>query len=124
METKQLGGVVSCSSEKLDHLLDALWIIHNFMVHLDAPGRYREELSSIIERMGEDNQCCQHQEPTAEYDGSIKEVVQASTEKIEREMIAKALEKTNWHVTAAAKELGLSRRGLQLKMSKYRMRRV
>ena len=39
-----------------------------------------------------------------------------ATRKIERDAIAEALEVTGGNVTQAAKRLGLSRRGLQLKM--------
>ncbi|HVF48691.1 MAG TPA: sigma 54-interacting transcriptional regulator [Pyrinomonadaceae bacterium] len=43
-------------------------------------------------------------------------------EELERKMIADALHKTGGNVTRAARELGLTRRGLQLKLSRYDIR--
>ena len=44
-------------------------------------------------------------------------------ENVERQMIIKCLEESGGNVTKAAKELGLSRKGLQLKMIKYGLRK-
>jgi transcriptional regulator with GAF, ATPase, and Fis domain len=44
-------------------------------------------------------------------------------ENVERQMIIKCLEEQGGNVTNAAKELGLSRKGLQLKMIKYNLRK-
>ena len=46
----------------------------------------------------------------------LRERVRDATRSIEREAILEALEQTRGNVTRAARELGLSRRGLQLKM--------
>jgi len=54
--------------------------------------------------------------------GSLKEVVKAETRRLEKDLIARALEETGGNVTQAAKKLGLSRKGLQLKMKELGLR--
>ncbi len=54
---------------------------------------------------------------------SFKEIIKSKTEEIERQMIVKVLEECDWNVTKAAAQLGLSRKGLQLKMIKYNLRK-
>jgi DNA-binding NtrC family response regulator len=44
-------------------------------------------------------------------------------EAIEKQMIIGVLEECDNNVTRAAQQLGLSRKGLQLKMMKYKLRR-
>jgi DNA-binding NtrC family response regulator len=44
-------------------------------------------------------------------------------ENVEKQMIIKCLEESGGNVTNAAKQLGLSRKGLQLKMIKYNLRK-
>ena len=48
--------------------------------------------------------------------GSLKDRVRSATRQIERDAIVETLELTGGNVTKAAQRLGLSRRGLQLKM--------
>ena len=55
-------------------------------------------------------------------DGLLKDRVRQATRKIEHDAIAAALEVTGGNVTQAAKRLGLSRRGLQLKMKELGIR--
>jgi DNA-binding NtrC family response regulator len=47
--------------------------------------------------------------------------LQGQIERIEREIIRKALEDTDWNQTKAAQELGLKRSSLQYKMKKYNL---
>ena len=54
---------------------------------------------------------------------SFKEIIKNKTGEIERQIIIKSLEECNWNVTKAAMQLGLSRRGLHLKMTKYNLRK-
>ena len=53
---------------------------------------------------------------------SLKEVVRAETNRVERELIAKALEETGGNVTKAAKLLKISRKSLQMKMKEFGLR--
>ena len=51
----------------------------------------------------------------------FKERVRRQTQGVERELIEKALEETGGNVTRAAERLGLSRKGLQLKLKELRV---
>jgi len=53
----------------------------------------------------------------------LRERIRAATQRIERDAILEALRLTEGNVTRAAKELGLSRRGLQLKMKELEIER-
>ena len=53
---------------------------------------------------------------------SLKDVVRAETSRVERELIAKALEETGGNVTQAAKLLKISRKSLQMKMKEFGLR--
>ncbi|MCM2277303.1 MAG: sigma-54 dependent transcriptional regulator [Oligoflexia bacterium] len=55
---------------------------------------------------------------------TLKEIVKKQTQSIERELIEKALEETGGNVTRAAEKLGLSRKGLQLKLKELGIRRA
>jgi two-component system, NtrC family, response regulator AtoC len=54
--------------------------------------------------------------------GSLKELVRAETSRVERELIARALEETGGNVTQAAKLLKISRKSLQMKMKEFGLR--
>ena len=54
---------------------------------------------------------------------SLRERVRSATRRIEREAIVEALTATQGNVTRAAEQLGLSRRGLQLKMKELAIER-
>ena len=72
------------------------------MIHIeDLPG----ELSSTPLDPGSESS-----------DGTLRERVKTATARLEKQMILDALEKTGNNVTKAAKVLGLSRKGLQIKM--------
>jgi nitrogen regulation protein NR(I) len=61
--------------------------------------------------------------PDASGPMSFKELVKRQTQSVERDLIEKALEETNGNVTRAAEKLGLSRKGLQLKIKELGLRR-
>jgi two-component system response regulator AtoC len=54
--------------------------------------------------------------------GSLKQAVRAETERVEREMIVRALEETAGNVTRAAQRLQISRKSLQVKMKELGLR--
>jgi len=65
-----------------------------------------------------------HEQPSAlEGPGSFKEVLRKRTEEIEKDMIVRVLEECGGNVSRAAQQLGLSRKGLQLKMIRYSLRK-
>ncbi|HET6490093.1 MAG TPA: sigma-54 dependent transcriptional regulator [Syntrophales bacterium] len=53
---------------------------------------------------------------------SIKDLIREKTEDIEKQMIVKVLEECEGNISKAARQLGLSRRGLHLKLAKYNLR--
>jgi DNA-binding NtrC family response regulator len=53
---------------------------------------------------------------------SLKDIVRAETERVERELIVRALEETGGNVTQAAKLLRISRKSLQMKMKEFGLR--
>ena len=59
----------------------------------------------------------------AEEPSSFKDIVRKQTQVVERELIEKALEETLGNITRAAEKLGLSRKGLQLKIKELGLKR-
>jgi two-component system, NtrC family, response regulator AtoC len=59
---------------------------------------------------------------SAEAVGSLKEAVKAETERVERELIQRALDETGNNVTQAARKLKISRKSLQTKMKELGLR--
>jgi two-component system, NtrC family, response regulator AtoC len=53
---------------------------------------------------------------------SLKEIVRAETERVERALIVRALDETGGNVTQAAKLLKISRKSLQMKMKEFGLR--
>jgi DNA-binding NtrC family response regulator len=53
----------------------------------------------------------------------LRERIRAATQRIERDAILEALRLTDGNVTKAARKLGLSRRGLQLKLKELEIDR-
>ncbi len=53
---------------------------------------------------------------------SLKEMVRAETERVERELILRALDETGGNVTQAARKLKISRKSLQNKMKEFGLR--
>jgi two-component system, NtrC family, response regulator AtoC len=58
-----------------------------------------------------------------EATSNLKEIVRRRTQTIERDLIERALEETGGNVTRAAERLGLSRKGLQLKIKELGLKR-
>jgi transcriptional regulator with GAF, ATPase, and Fis domain len=54
--------------------------------------------------------------------GSLKEIVRQETERVERELIIRALDETGGNVTQAARKLKISRKSLQNKMKEFGLR--
>ena len=64
------------------------------------------------------------QRPTSSLEPTpLRQRIRAATERIERDAILEALRMTEGNVTRAARKLGLSRRGLQLKMKELEIDR-
>jgi len=54
---------------------------------------------------------------------ALKDILKDHTDDVERQLIIKALEECGQNVTKTAQQLGCSRKGLQLKMIKYGLRK-
>jgi DNA-binding NtrC family response regulator len=54
---------------------------------------------------------------------SGRDVLRSHMEEMEKQIIARCLDECEGNVTRAAERLGLSRKGLQLKMIKHRLRK-
>ena len=113
------------------------------MVEYSWPGNIRQ-LENVVERMvllaeGDELEVSDlppevregERDPEAGVDtarddslpsGKLKDIVKQSSQKLERDLIAAALEEEGRNVTRAAKRLGISRKGLQLKMKEYGLR--
>ncbi|MBN1474457.1 MAG: hypothetical protein JW914_07580, partial [Syntrophaceae bacterium] len=61
--------------------------------------------------------------PADESKKPFKDYMRDHVENVEKQMILKTLEEADGNVTKASKQLGLSRKGLQLKMIKYNLRK-
>jgi len=61
--------------------------------------------------------------PPGKAERPFKDFIKSQTEDVERQIIVGVLEACGGNVTRAAQQLGLSRKGLQLKMIKYNLRK-
>jgi len=109
------------------------------LLRYNWPGNIRE-LENLIERMmllAKDNLITVNELPdefkagleeppltqTDDEKKPFKDFMRDHVENVEKQMIIKCLEETGGNVTQAAKQMGLSRKGLQLKMIKYNLRK-
>jgi len=113
--------------------------VKDTLLRYDWPGNIRE-LENLIERMmllAKDNVITTNELPDEFKAGlekpplaqmndekkPFKDLMRNHVENVERQMIIKCLEESGGNVTQAAKQMGLSRKGLQLKMIKYNLRK-
>ncbi|MEN6488278.1 MAG: sigma-54 dependent transcriptional regulator [Smithella sp.] len=113
--------------------------VKDTLLRYDWPGNIRE-LENLIERMmllAKDNLITVNELPDEFKSGleklplsqtdyekkPFKDFMRDHVENVERQMIIKCLEESGGNVTKAAKQMGLSRKGLQLKMIKYNLRK-
>ena len=111
----------------------------DLLINYDWPGNIRE-MENLLERLvlmargqtiamadvpGEIKQAVYEQSllPPEKKPSQLKEFIRSHTEEAERQMLARCLEECGGNVTRAAQRLGLSRKGLQLKMIKYNLRK-
>jgi len=77
----------------------------------EVPADFIDGMESDTATIGDDNK------------RQFKDYMRSHVENVERQMIIKCLEDSKGNVTKAAQQLGLSRKGLQLKMIKYNLRK-
>jgi two-component system, NtrC family, response regulator AtoC len=125
-------------NKKLDLTITVDSEVKEMLLRYDWPGNIRE-LENLIERMmllaksdkltlseipAEFITVMESSATISEEDKKpFKDFLRSHMENVERQMIIKCLEETGDNVTKAAKSLGLSRKGLQLKMIKYNLRK-
>jgi two-component system response regulator AtoC len=124
---------LSRTVEGVDPQVQELFARHNW------PGNVRE-LENLIERLvltakgntvvledvPEELKSSVEMQAVSRYDvngKSFKDIIKEQTEEVERTMIARVLDECDGNVTKAANLLGMSRKGLQLKMIKYNLRK-
>lgn len=78
-------------------------------------GDLPEEMQGLIKNVQDSGE--------SEQEMGFKEIVRKQTQTVERDLIEKALEETGGNVTHAAEKLGLSRKGLQIKMKELGFKR-
>jgi len=115
------------------------YYVLDLLINYDWPGNIRE-MENLLERLvlmargqtiamadvpGEIKQAVYEQSllPPEKKPSQFKEFIRSHTEEAERQMLARCLEECGGNVTRAAQQLGLSRKGLQLKMIKYNLRK-
>jgi two-component system response regulator AtoC len=109
--------------------------VQDLFVSYDWPGNVRE-LEHLMERLvlmakgdaiAAEDLPSEVKAPPVPPQGKIekpfKDFIKSQTEEVERQMIIRILEECGGNVTRAAQQLGLSRKGLQLKMIKYNLRK-
>ncbi len=112
--------------------------VEQFFCEYDWPGNIRE-MENLLERLillANDDTVRYGQLPTDMFtpssddvitpelkQGSIKDIVKGQAEAVESHIIARVLDQCGKNVTRAADRLGISRKGLQLKMIKYGLRK-
>lgn len=82
--------------------------------------------SIVLEDIPEELKCLEETAPISlpeDHKKSFKDIIKGKTAEIEKQMILRVLEKCDGNITKAARWLGLSRRGLHLKMEKYNLRK-
>jgi transcriptional regulator with PAS, ATPase and Fis domain len=98
---------------ELENLIERMMLLakDNLITSQEVPGEFKAALDKIITT------------PVDDGKKPFKDYMRDHVENVERQMIIKCLEESGGNVTLAAKQLGLSRKGLQLKMIKYNLRK-
>ncbi len=98
---------------ELENLVERMMLLakHQVITLREIPEEFRRNLDKIVAL------------PVAENKKPLKELIRGHVENVEKEMIVRCLEECGGNITQASKKLGLSRKGLQLKMIKYNLRK-
>jgi len=98
---------------ELENLVERMMLLakHQVITLRDIPEEFKRGLDKIVTL------------PAAESKKPLKEFIRGHVENVEKEMIVRCLKKCGGNITRASKKLGLSRKGLQLKMIKYNLRK-
>ncbi|MCD6499431.1 MAG: sigma-54-dependent Fis family transcriptional regulator [Deltaproteobacteria bacterium] len=105
-------------------------VVERTMLFCDGVWVHANNLPDEIRLGAEDSQPPDHDLTSEEADAvaqtggatDLKQAVRSEAQKVARRMITQALQQTGGNITQAAKVLGLSRKGLQVKMKELRLR--
>jgi transcriptional regulator with PAS, ATPase and Fis domain len=127
-------------NKKLDRRIKQIDVgVREIFLQYDWPGNIRE-LENLIERLvlmaGEDTITVEDVPVELKLAAAVpqvsrtdimekpfKDIMKSHMEEVEKHAIIQCLEECGGNVTKAAQRLGLSRKGLQLKMIKYNLRK-
>jgi DNA-binding NtrC family response regulator len=98
---------------ELENMIERMMLMAGSSVITDAevPPEFKAELEKNVLA------------PDSDGKKPLKDFMRAHIEEVEKQMIIKCLEDLDGNVTRAARQMGLSRKGLQLKMIKYNLRK-
>ena len=98
---------------ELENLIERMMLLaqNNIVTLKEIPNEFKTAVDKAIITQTDDSK------------KPFKDFMRSHMEDVERQMIIKCLEESGGNVTKAAKELGMSRKGLQLKMIKYGLRK-
>jgi two-component system, NtrC family, response regulator AtoC len=98
---------------ELENLMERMILLakNNLVTVNELPSEFKAALeNSLIAQSDDDKR-------------PFKDFMRNHVENVEKQMIIKCLEESGGNVTKAAKQMGLSRKGLQLKMIRYNLRK-
>lgn len=93
-------------------------VIERLVVLSDGPNLTEADLPTEILGLPR----VENHEPSEDADDGLKQALKNQAQTLEKELILRALEKTDWNVTRAARLLSISRKTLQTKMRLYGLR--
>jgi len=98
---------------ELENLMERMMLLarNNLVTVNELPAEFKKAMESAPAYQAENEK------------KPFKDFMREQVENVERQMIVKCLEDFDGNVTQAAKQMGLSRKGLQLKMIKYNLRK-
>ena len=98
---------------ELENLIERMMLLaqHTTITADEVPPEFKASLEKDVAAVADEDKT------------PFKDFMRTHMENVEKQMIVKCLEESEGNVTKAAKQMGLSRKGLQLKMIKYDLRK-
>jgi two-component system, NtrC family, response regulator AtoC len=98
---------------ELENMIERMMLLaqNNLITVNELPAEFKTAVNNLLPA------------PASDEKKHFKDFMRNHMEDVERQMIIQCLEESGGNVTKAAKQMGLSRKGLQLKMIKYDLRK-